>query len=308
MVGTHPHEDHIGGLDYIINRFKVGKIYMPKATSTTKAFEGVVTAIKNSGMTATVPTPGKGFKVGDATCVIIAPNGINYEDTNNNSIVIKVSFGENSFLFTGDAEAISENEMLASGYDLQADVLKIGHHGSNSSTTQQFLNAVNPKYAVISVGKENNYGHPAKETMDRLIAQNISVYRTDESGNIIGISDGKNITFNVIPSVSIDNNPSITDVKITSIDLANEIATIKNFGATDVDMTGWSLLSTEGMQNYDFPDKFILKAGASMNITSGANAKDDEVVYLKWTGSNIWNNLGDLGELYDANDGLVSSK
>jgi competence protein ComEC len=196
IVGTHAHEDHIGGLDYVINSFKVGKIYMPQATSNTKTFEDVVSAIKSKGMKATVPKVLETFKVGDATATILAPSGTEYKDLNNTSIVIKLTFGNNSFMFTGDAEDISENEMLSKGLDISADVLKIGHHGSNSSTSQEFLDKVNPKYAVISVGIGNSYGHPHKTTMEKLKEKNIEVYRTDENGTIIATSDGENITFN----------------------------------------------------------------------------------------------------------------
>lgn len=130
---------------------------------------------------------------------LLAPNGSGYEDVNNESIVIKVTLGSNSFLFTGDAEDISEKEMLSKVYDLKADVLKVGHHGSSSSTTQEFLSKVSPKYAVVSVGKDNSYGHPNKGSMDRLKAKNISTYRTDECVTIVATSNGTNITFNVKP-------------------------------------------------------------------------------------------------------------
>lgn len=197
VVGTHPHEDHIGGMAYIINSFKVGKIYLPEVTANTQTFKDMIMAVKNKGMIATKPTVGESFNIGEAKCTIVAPNKTGYDDLNNYSIVIKVSFGNNSFLLTGDAESISETEILEKGLNVKADVIKLGHHGSSSSTTDNFLKAVNPKYAVISVGSENKYGHPSKTTMDKLKAKGINIYRTDESGTIVASSDGKNITFKV---------------------------------------------------------------------------------------------------------------
>lgn len=195
VIGTHPHEDHIGGLDAVIESFDIGAVYMPKAMSTTKTFEDVLKAISKKGLKINTPIPGTNIDLGRAVFTILAPNGESYESTNNYSIVIKLTNGKNSFLFTGDAESISEKEVMGKGFDLSAEVLKVGHHGSTTSTTKEFLDMVNPRYAIISAGKDNQYGHPHKEILDRLKKKNIIVYRTDESGTIIASSDGESITF-----------------------------------------------------------------------------------------------------------------
>lgn len=199
VVGTHAHEDHIGSMDYIINLFKVCKVYFPRQTATTKTFQDLVTAVKSKGLKFTAPVVGEGFKIGEATATILAPNGSRYDDANDYSKVIKLSYGSTSFLLTGDAEADSESQMLSKGLDLSATVLKIGHHGSRSSTGQNFLDKVNPKYAVVSVGEVNSYGHPTQDAINRLKSKGITVYRTDENGTVVATSDGKTINFNTKP-------------------------------------------------------------------------------------------------------------
>jgi competence protein ComEC len=134
------------------------------------------------------------FNLGNAQCTVLAPNSATYQDMNNYSVVIKVVFGSNSFLFTGDAQTQSEQEMLARGYNLQADVLKVGHHGSDTATSPAFLAAVKPKYAVIEVGAGNDYGHPHAITLQKLAAAGVTVYRTDLNGNVTITSDGSNIS------------------------------------------------------------------------------------------------------------------
>lgn len=199
LIGTHPHEDHIGGMDAVIKSFDIGIVYMPKVTSTTQTFKDVVTAMNAKGLKATIPVPGNTFKLGGSACTILAPNGSGYGDLNNYSIVLKLVYGSNKFIFEGDAEGISENQILNKGFDISADVIKIGHHGSNSSSTQTYINHVKPKYAVISAGKGNSYGHPHQKTMTLLKDMGIPIYRTDEAGTIICTSDGKNISFNCNP-------------------------------------------------------------------------------------------------------------
>lgn len=199
FIGTHKDEDHIGGADAIINSFKVGKVYFPKQAATTNTFKDFAAAVKNKGLSLTVPKVGEQFKLGEASLTVLAPNSSDYEDSNDYSIVVKVVFGSTSFLLTGDAEALSEREMVSAGKDLSAIVLKAGHHGSATSTSQAFLDKVNPKYAVISAGTGNKYGHPAQETMDRLKNKGVKVFRTDEQKTIIVTSSGKDISFNVQP-------------------------------------------------------------------------------------------------------------
>ena len=200
VIGTHPHEDHIGGLDAVINNFDIGTIYMPKVSHNTKTFEDVLLAIQKKGLSVTTPVPGSTFILGDGVqCIILAPNGASYDELNNYSIVLKVTYNSRSFIFTGDAEIDSEQEILAHGYDLNAEVLKVGHHGSTSSTSDEFLQAVSPEYAVISVGIDNTYGHPHQETLDKLNAAGVTIYRTDLSGGDIQfVVSGDEISVSVV--------------------------------------------------------------------------------------------------------------
>ncbi|EOD01363.1 MBL fold metallo-hydrolase [Caldisalinibacter kiritimatiensis] len=197
LIATHPHEDHIGGLPDVVREFKIGKIYMPRKSSNTKIYENLLKEIKNKGLKITTARGGqKIIDVDKLKFTIIAPNSKKYDETNEYSIVNKLTYKNTSFLFTGDAEKDSEDEMLKLGYDLSADVLKVGHHGGRTSTNVEFLKRVNPKYAVISAGKGNDYGHPHKEVIERLQDRNIVIFRTDVHGTIKAISDGDNIKFN----------------------------------------------------------------------------------------------------------------
>ena len=195
LIGTHPHEDHIGGLDDVIEHFDIGKIYMPKVTHTTKTFEDVLVAIKNKGVKITTPIAGSTFDLGNAHFQILSPISSTYNNLNNYSITVRLTHGDNSFLFMGDAEKQVEDEIVEKGYSIKTDVLKLGHHGSETSTTEDFLNAVAPKYGIISVGEGNVYQHPHAEVIKRLEDRGIPIYRTDEVGTIVVTSDGKDLHF-----------------------------------------------------------------------------------------------------------------
>ncbi len=206
LVATHPHADHIGGMTDVVEGFEIGEVYMSKATSTSKTFEGLLTAISDKGLQIHTAKTGVTIYSDDETEIeILAPVSESYEETNNYSAVVKITYGSNSFLFTGDAEELSENEMLDECYDkLRADVLKVGHHGSSSSTSDAFLQAVSPKYAVISCGADNSYGHPHKETISRLNDMGIDYYRTDMNGTVT-ISCNGNDVFDIECENELDN-------------------------------------------------------------------------------------------------------
>lgn len=201
LIATHPHEDHIGGMDNVINEFEIGKIYMPKVdssqTPTTKTYEDVLDAVSDKGLKI---SRGKGgdriIKGENLDIMFVAPNSSKYSDLNSYSIAVKVIYGKNSFLFMGDAEQDSEKEIIDSGYNIEANVLKCGHHGSNTATSKDFVEKVSPKYAVISCGKKNSYGHPHEETLDTLNEFGVKIYRTDTDGTVTVKSDGSKITIN----------------------------------------------------------------------------------------------------------------
>ncbi len=180
LVGTHPHEDHIGGLDDVINNIDVGTIFMPKTTTTTATYEDVIDAISNKNKKITVPNVGDKFSVGNAQCEVMSI-GDNSKNLNECSVVIRMEYDGISYLFTGDAEKENEEQRTWP----QTNILKAGHHGSNTSSSQGFLDQVKPNVIIISCGKDNDYGHPHKETMERYEKLGSTIYRTDECGNVL---------------------------------------------------------------------------------------------------------------------------
>lgn len=191
VFATHPHEDHIGGMDDIINNFKIDNYYMSNKLSTTKTFMDVLDALDGRNLKYTVPNKGDTLKLGDANIKVIYP-GDDKSNINDSSIVLKITYGKNSFLLTGDATSNVERKIY--NEDIKSDVLKVAHHGSSYSSTDVFLDKVKPYYAVISVGKNNIYNHPSNKTLEKLNKRNIKAYRTDLDGTVVFISDGDNLS------------------------------------------------------------------------------------------------------------------
>lgn len=195
LVGTHPHNDHIGSMAKIIKSFDIGKIYMPKAVGDTSTYTNLLRTISKNGLKVKDTKAGMTIvNDGFLSVDVLAPNSDYYEELNNYSIVLKLTYGNNKFLFMGDAEELSESEIVG---DVSADVLKVGHHGSNTSSSVSFLERVKPKYAIISVGANNDYYHPHGVILKRLDKIGAKIYRTDLNGNIVITSDGNNIKIEV---------------------------------------------------------------------------------------------------------------
>ena len=252
IVATHVDADHIGGLSGALNYASVGTAYCPVTTGTTETFQSFVKYLAKRDRRITVPTAGETFALGGAQVQILGPLH-SAEDSNDNSIVLKVSFGATSFLFTGDAERAEEQDLLNAGVNLQSTVLKVGHHGSDTSTSYPFLRAVAPQYAVISVGAGNSYGHPTEAVLSRLRDAGVTTFRTDMQGEITAVSDGQMVNFSTAKNAAAET-------------LANAGAG-QNAGQADSATSASYVLNTN-------THKFHLPGCASVETISPKNRKD----------------------------------
>lgn len=197
IVCTHAHEDHVGGLPGALNYATVDVALCPVTEYDSKAFSSFVKYLDKQDVEITIPEAGNVYELGSAEFEILGPITIDPDEPNNTSIVLRLVYGDTSFLFTGDAEREEEQAILNSGCELKSDFLKVGHHGSDTSTSYPFLREVMPEMAVISVGEDNSYGHPTEDTLSRLRDADVKVYRTDMQGTIICTSDGEDISVQV---------------------------------------------------------------------------------------------------------------
>ncbi len=193
LVGTHPDSDHIGGLDDVIENISVETVYMPEATKETKTYEEVENALSQAGLSAQMPQISTDYTYDENVVIRFLGPQKEYDDANDNSIVVQMAYGKNRFLFMGDAEEEAETDIVNKQYDLTCDVLKVGHHGSYTATSDTLLQAADPVYAVISCGEGNSYGHPHAEVLSRLEEDDVQIYRTDTMGTVQAISDGSSV-------------------------------------------------------------------------------------------------------------------
>ena len=269
VVGTHPHTDHIGGLESVVNTFDIGSIYMPNAISTSKTYEDLLTTISNKGLK--VKTAKSGVVVlneDNLKLEFIAPNSDSYSNLNNYSAVLKLTYLDNTFLFMGDAETLSEDEITS---DIKADVIKVGHHGSDSSSGIEFVKKVSPEYAIIMVGEGNSYNHPYQSIIDRYESVGAKVLRTDLDGNIVCDSDGVDVTCKGDKDSSSDSSSSTTSSNINLVSLTSPISR-----GSDV------TVSIKGLPNITYDIDVIYSSGESK--ASGLEDKtSDNEGNVSWT-------------------------
>ncbi|KKB34158.1 S-layer homology domain-containing protein [Bacillus thermotolerans] len=309
MVATHPDADHIGGLIDVLETIPVKKVLDSGKAHTTETYYEYLSLIDQKNIPFEVPETGQELAIDPELKVQVLNSGDrSSSDNNKNSIVLKVTYDEVSFLLTGDATVDIEEDMITA-FDLKSTILKAGHHGANTSTSQAFVNEVQPEVSILSYGQGNSYGHPTGEVVNRLQAAGSEVYSTAESGDIVVETDGQSYAVSAEPweGPGPIPGPVTGDVRIVSKDVSKEIVAIKNFDNVAIDMTGWQLVSVEGNQRYEFPAGYVLQPGATVYVTVGPNAADQPPTYLKWTGSYIWNNSGDAAQLFN-NSGVMISE
>jgi competence protein ComEC len=327
MINTHPDADHVGGLVDLLKmvNITVEAVVNNGYIGTTTTWKNFATQVATRGLEITPAQFPETFSWGAMEVSVLNPvPGMSTSDTNNASVVLLINHGEVNFLFPGDIDATQEIKVMERGTPVKADILKVAHHGSNGSSGADFLAAVAPTDAVISVGT-NSYGHPGADTLARLLAIGARIWRTDQDGTVVVISDGTTylidgITYllflplavreEIIPSPTATNTPlPLPDLHITTLSgtTTPEYVVITNSGTGEQNMTGWTLVSVVGPQTFNFPSGYILNAGASVRIESYTGATNNPPAVLLWSLAAIWSNSGDKAEVRDAGNALIDT-
>lgn len=309
VVATHPDADHIGGLISVLNSISIKNFIDSGKIHTSQTFEEMLTLINDKNIPYIVPKTGDTIALDPELTVDVLGANAGASDNNDASIVLRVAYGDISFLLMGDAGIKMEKEILAIT-DVQATILKAGHHGSNTSSSKAFIDAVYPQATILSYGQDNKYGHPHAEVIEHLQAVGSEIYSTVEAGTVVVKTDG--ITYEIAAAqwTGIGATSSITlpkksdKVELVSKDLQAEIVEIQNNSDVAVSMQGWQLLSVEGDQVFNFPN-MTLQPGETIYVTSGPDATAD-ANKLQWTKKQIWLNSGDGAQLRNAKGEVVS--
>lgn len=333
LVVTHPHADHIGGLIAVLNSFEVEEIWLSGDTSTSKTYQEFMSLVETEDASISEALRGQSIEVDGLTLPILHPVKPLFDDTNNNSIVLRLCYGDIKFLFTGDAEKRAETSILDSALVVQAQILKVGHHGSSSSSSTVFLNAVKPEVAIYMAGEGNRYDHPHEETLTALSEVGAEIYGTDIHGTIVITTDGETYALQLEKQASPCAPPVVSqtpppapipppspegasNVQITRIFYdglvprveSDEYVEITNLGNEPQDLAGWVLKDiSEGYPSFTFPP-YILDPCGSVRVYTNE-------IHLEWGGFSldygkaIWNNKEpDIAALYDAQGQEVSRK
>ncbi|WP_321419941.1 lamin tail domain-containing protein [uncultured Methanomethylovorans sp.] len=332
VVATHPHADHIGGLLTILNEYPVGQFIDSGYPHTSQTYEDMLTTIDTKNIPFHIAERGENIDLDPGIEIQVLNSGKEqYEDLNENSVVLKIIDKDVSFLLMGDAGLETEASIMAAGYEVDADILKVGHHASTSGSGQSFISAVSPEISIIEVGADNEYGHPHAETLQRLLSVS-TVYRTDDHGTITVTTDGSTYTVTTkktAPSktsntstvttkdtittstpddavdTSVETYTSDDGIGISSLSLKEEYVKIKNSGSSSVDLTGWEIKDEDNKNTYTFPS-FQLEAGTTV-ILYTTEGSDTETELYWGSGNPLWNNDGDTAFLYDSEGNLVDS-
>lgn len=306
VVATHPDADHIGGLLAVLNSISINHFIDSGKIHTSQTYENMLQLIVDKKIPFVVPDKGDKISLDSNMDITVFNVGEESDDNNEASIVLKVQYGEVSFLLTGDADIKVEKSMMKQ-YNLQSTFLKAGHHGSDTSTSEDFIRAVKPEVTILSYGKDNSYGHPKQEVVNHIKKVKSQAYATAEVGNIVVTTNGVDYSVSTQDSpdkVEAKKTVSTPSIVILNKDLQGEIVGIKNTGDEAVNLEGWKLISTEGNQVFTFPN-MDLEAGKTIYITSGPSAKEGHG-YLHWTKRQVWRNDGDAASLINEKGEVIS--
>ena len=312
VVATHPDADHIGGLISVLNSISIKEFIDSGKVHTSQTYEEMLSLIQAKNIKFTIPEAGDEFQLEENLTVEVLAADETAADNNDASIVLRAEYQNISFLLMGDADHGVEQELLQKGTDVQATILKAGHHGSNTSSSPKFVEAVSPLATILSYGQDNKYGHPHAEVIDILQNVNSEIYSTAEAGTIVITTDG--VTYDIdaqqwtgigaTSSIPLPASTKSGKVELVSKDVHEEIVVIQNNSNQAVNLEGWEIVSVEGNQVFNFPD-INLAPGEKLSITSGPNAKTGAAT-LEWSKRQIWLNSGDAAQLVNTKGEVVS--